>query len=79
MEHITCSGTAENRLNESFKVTVQADDKGQVSFACLAVTITDYLHILSFENTENNSDVKTVNLGRKTLEAKVYNVTRDAK
>ena len=58
--------------------TVTADTAGQVRFACFGNTFPEYYHQLRFENNENADDVRIVDLGQKSLAAKVYNITREA-
>ena len=57
---------------------VQADASGQVTFACLGYQFSGWYHKLRFENKASSTDVNTVQLGQKTLSAKVYNITATA-
>ena len=56
--------------------TVQADANGQISFAFIGKA-GDSEHAIYVKNA-NSNDARLVNLGRRTLENKVYNLTRSA-
>ena len=55
-----------------------ADAQGKVSFACFGNTFPDYYHQLRFENNADAADIRIVDLGQKSLAAKVYNITLEA-
>lgn len=72
------SGAQANSFEYYCSGTVNADAEGQVRFACFGNTSPDYFHQLRFENNANSNDVRIVDLGQKSLAAKVYNITREA-
>ena len=57
---------------------IKADASGQVAFACFGRPYSNWYHKLLFENKASSTDIKTVQLGQKSLSAKVYNITATA-
>ena len=56
--------------------TVTADAEGKVGFACYNYCASDnHIHEIRFVNKKDNSDVKHITLGMKTVASRVYNIT----